>query len=118
MNAAADADGWPSAISNREAIEAALQNGMDPAELKRLIDDAAAAMRANSFNAQWQPDGQRCAPASGAAAAQDASASGSSAQPAQQQAGRPASPWQGGSTSGRRRPGAARRSPFEQPAPR
>lgn len=113
-----------SATCDRDAIAAALQGGMDPEELKALIDEAAAAIVSpSSFNAQWQPDGQGRRVASAAAAGGrpqggQRSQGGQLPQGGQQSRGGPRTPWQGGAAGGRRRPGAARRNPFEQPPPR
>ena len=79
---------------SRDAIEAALRSGMDPAELKRLIDEAAAAVR----------------PSAGGQGA---------AQPGPGAAPPTASPWQQASGARRRgRPALARKSPFDGAAPR
>ncbi len=106
------------ATCDRDAIAAALQGGMDPEELKALIDEAAAAIVSpSSFNAQWQPGGQGRRVAS-AAAAGGRPQGGQRSQGGQQLRGGARTPWQGGAAGGTRRPGAARRNPFEQPPPR
>lgn len=89
----------------RDAIEAALRGGMDPAELKRLIDEAAAAVQQAAAPPGAKPAGQ---PVSPAAAPQPRVGAQSGA----------AMPWQQGGGRRRGQPALSRRSPFEGGAPR
>lgn len=90
---------------NRDAIEAALRGGMDPAELKRLIDEAAAAMQQATAPPGAGPAGQPVSPAAGP-------------QPRAEAKSGATLPWQQGGGRRRGRPALSRRSPFEGGAPR